>query len=57
VRVSVRSNGAETGFEEGSLGPSISADGQVIGFTSEGDNLAPGPAPATEDVYVHDESP
>jgi Tol biopolymer transport system component len=57
VRVSVSSDGAETGFELGSLTPAISADGQVIGFQSEGDNLAPGPAPAVEDVYVHDESP
>jgi Tol biopolymer transport system component len=57
VRASVSSAGKEGGRGEGSLNPAISADGQVIGFQSEGDKLAPGRAPATEDVYVHDESP
>ena len=57
VHVSVSSNDTETGFELGSLSPAISADGQVIGFQSEGDNLAPGPATAIENIYVHDESP
>jgi len=56
VRASVSSNGAETGFELGSLSPAISADGQVIGFLSEGENLVPDPPTAIEDVYVHDES-
>jgi Tol biopolymer transport system component len=57
VRVSVSSDGSETGFELGSLSPAISADGQVIGFQSEGENLVPDPPTAFEDVYVHDESP
>jgi hypothetical protein len=57
VRPSASSNGTETGFEEGSLTPAISTDGQVMGFESEATNLAPGEALSQSDFYVHDESP
>ena len=53
-RASVSTSGAQTGFEEGSFTPSISADGQVIAFFSEG-ALVPEDPGFSVDVYVHDE--
>jgi Tol biopolymer transport system component len=38
----------------GSWGPSISADGRYVAFTSEASNLVPGDANGVQDVFVHD---
>jgi Tol biopolymer transport system component len=54
VRVSVRTDGTETGFELGSSGASISANGQVVAFDSEG-ALVPQDTGFPVDVFVHDE--
>lgn len=54
VRLSVASDGSEGGFENASLFPALSADGQAAAFQSEGD-LVPGYS--GENVFVHDESP
>jgi hypothetical protein len=54
VRVSVSTDGTETGFELGSLNASITADGQVVAFESEG-ALVPTDTGFPVDVYVHDE--
>ena len=56
VRASVRTDGTETGFELGSLNASMSADGQVIAFESEG-ALVPSDSGFPVDVFVHDEQP
>lgn len=56
VRVSVRTDGTETGFELGSFGASISANGQVVAFESEG-ALVPEDSGFPVDVFVHDEQP
>jgi Tol biopolymer transport system component len=56
VRASVRTDGTETGFELGSLNASVSADGQVIAFESEG-ALVPSDSGFPVDVFVHDEQP
>jgi Tol biopolymer transport system component len=56
VRASVRTDGTETGFELASFSASISADGQVVAFESEGD-LVPQDSGFPVDVYVHDEQP
>jgi len=52
----VRTDGTETGFELGSLNASISADGQVVAFESEG-ALVPSDGGFPVDVFVHDEQP
>ena len=57
VRVSVRSDGTETAFEEGTGLGGISASGQVIAMQSESADLAPGPDSANEDIFVHYEQP
>jgi Tol biopolymer transport system component len=54
VRASVSTSGMETGFELGSLNASISANGQVVAFESEGALVPTGPG-FPVDVYVHDE--
>ncbi|HEX2773220.1 MAG TPA: hypothetical protein VHN18_12420, partial [Micromonosporaceae bacterium] len=54
VRVSVRTDGTETGFELASFGTSISADGRVIAFESEG-ALVPEDSGFPVDVYTHEE--
>jgi hypothetical protein len=56
VRASVASDGTETGFELGSLNASLSADGQVVAFESEG-ALVAGESEFPVDVFVHDEQP
>jgi Tol biopolymer transport system component len=56
IRASVRTDGTETGFELGSGNASISADGQVVAFDSEG-ALVPGDSEFPVDVFVHDEQP
>ncbi len=55
VRASVTTEGAQSGFESGSLFPAISADGQVVAFSSDG-ILAP-EASHGGHAYVHDERP
>ena len=56
MRASVASDGTETGFELGSLNASLSADGQVVAFESEG-ALVAGESEFPVDVFVHDEQP
>jgi Tol biopolymer transport system component len=56
VRASVRTDGTETGFELGSANPSLSTDGQVVAFESEG-ALVPQDTGFPVDVFVHDEQP
>ena len=51
-RVSVASDGAEA--NEWSGGPHISADGQVVTFTSGATNLVPGDTNNYLDVFIHD---
>lgn len=53
-RASVSTTGTETGFELGSGNASISANGQVIAFESEG-ALVPTDTGFPVDIYVHDE--
>jgi Tol biopolymer transport system component len=52
IRVSVSTTGDEA--EADSYGPSISADGRYIAFTSDADNLDPDDFNGSSDVYVHD---
>jgi large repetitive protein len=54
VRASVSTSGMETGFELGSGNASISANGQMVAFESEG-ALVPTDTGFPVDVYVHDE--
>jgi Tol biopolymer transport system component len=56
VRASVRTDGTETGFELGSGNASLSTDGQVVAFDSEG-ALVPQDGGFPVDVFVHDEQP
>ena len=51
VRASVSSLGAEANDE--SMGPSLSADGSLVAFSSLASNLAPGDANGNFDVFVH----
>jgi Tol biopolymer transport system component len=59
-RVSVDSSGGQANggnrYVPGSSQPSISADGQIVAFTSFADNLVPGDANGVSDVFVHDRS-
>ncbi|HET6164505.1 MAG TPA: hypothetical protein VFG37_12610, partial [Planctomycetota bacterium] len=59
-RVSVDSAGGQANggnrHVPGSSQPSISADGQVVAFTSFADNLVTGDANGVSDVFVHDRS-
>lgn len=55
VRVSVRTDGTETAFEEGTGLGGISANGQVVAMQSEAADLAPGGDAAIDDIFVHDE--
>lgn len=57
--VSVASDGAQGNAWSGGTpftrrGPTISADGKVVIFTSEASNLASGDAPHTSDLFRHD---
>jgi hypothetical protein len=52
TRVSVDSSGGEG--NDSSLGPSISADGQIVAFTSRASNLVAGDTNARYDVFIHD---
>ena len=52
TRASVSSTGAQSWSY--SRSPSISADGQVVAFHSDADNLVPGDTNGTTDVFVHD---
>lgn len=54
VRASVRTDGTETGFELASFGASISADGRVMAFESEGALVAEDSG-FPVDVFVHQE--
>jgi Tol biopolymer transport system component len=54
IRASVRTDGTETGFELGSSGASLSADGQIVAFDSEG-GLVPQDTGFPVDVFVHSE--
>jgi Tol biopolymer transport system component len=56
IRASVRTDGTETGFELGSGNASLSTDGQVVAFDSEG-TLVPQDTGFPVDVFVHDEQP
>jgi len=51
-RISVSSTGAEGDDDSG--GEAISADGQVVAFTSEASNLVPGDTNGQPDIFVHD---
>ena len=55
TRVSVASDGAQG--NDHSDGPSISADGQCVGFTSYASNLVPDDTNGERDVFVHDRGP
>jgi YVTN family beta-propeller protein len=53
ARVSVASDGtAGNGFSAG--GPSLSADGRYVAFTSDASNLVTGDTNSQRDVFVHD---
>jgi Tol biopolymer transport system component len=54
IRASVRTDGTETGFELGSANPSLSTNGQVVAFDSEG-ALVPQDTGFPVDVFVHSE--
>ena len=54
-RVSESSAGAEGNAR--SLGPSISADGQVTAFSSDASNLVADDTNGVTDIFVHDERP
>jgi hypothetical protein len=54
VRVSVRTDGTETGFELASFGASISADGRLVAFESEG-ALVPEDSGFPVDIFTHQE--
>ena len=51
-RVSVTSAGIEGNND--STGPSISADGRLVAFTSDADNLVAGDGNFDLDIFVHD---
>ncbi|QQR93355.1 PD40 domain-containing protein [bacterium] len=51
-RVSVSSSGVQGNID--SYEPSISADGRFVTFTSDANNLVPGDANVTEDIFVYD---
>ena len=51
-RVSVASDGTQGNSE--SYGPSISADGRYVAFTSHASNLVPGDTNGAWDAFVHD---
>jgi len=51
-RVSVASDGGQA--DGGSLGPSISADGRYVAFSSAAADLVPDDTNGWEDVFVHD---
>ena len=55
-RVNVSSSGAQAHHltDEGSFGPSISADGRYVAFASFADNLVPGDTNQALDGFVHD---
>ena len=55
-RVNVSSTGAQAHHltDEGSFGPSISADGRYVAFASFADNLVPGDTNEALDGFVHD---
>lgn len=55
VRVSESSAGEEG--NDRSLGPAISADGQVTSFTSDASNLVPDDTNFVTDIFVHDDRP
>ena len=50
--VSVDSVGTQG--NEGSGGPSLSADGQLVAFASDASNLVAGDTNGAEDIFVHD---
>jgi Ca2+-binding RTX toxin-like protein len=54
--VSVSSSGAQANgnLSLGSLGPSISANGQFVAFASKASNLVPGDTNNTDDIFVRD---
>jgi Tol biopolymer transport system component len=54
TRVSVASDGTEANGASESAGPSLSADGRYIAFTSSASNLVPGDTNNLEDLFVHD---
>ena len=54
-RVSVNSEGFESGIFSGSFSPNISADGRYIGFVSTADNLVSGDTNGVFDAFVHDQ--
>jgi len=54
VRASVNSSGGETNLGASSLRPSISADGGLVAFESDADNLVAGDANNWRDVFVRD---
>ena len=53
IRVSVVTNGAQSAGGALTTSPAISADGQVIAFTSSATNLVPNDTNAVPDVFVH----
>jgi hypothetical protein len=53
-RVSVDSSGAEGNDDSGRYGLSISADGQIVAFSSAASNLVGGDTNGTFDIFVHE---
>jgi WD40-like Beta Propeller Repeat len=51
-RVSVASDGTQENAD--AIGPSISADGRYVAFSSEADNLVKGDTNGVADIFVHD---
>jgi hypothetical protein len=54
TRVSVASSGVEGNRDSGLDGPSLTADGRFVAFSSHATNLVPGDANGWNDVFVHD---
>ncbi len=52
IRVSVSSAGDESNGHSG--GPSLSADGRYVAFSSDATNLVPGDTNGQTDVFIHD---
>ena len=55
IRIDVTANGGEA-IGGGSAGPSLSADGRYVTFTSAATNLVPGDSNGARDVFLHDTS-
>ncbi|WP_125730857.1 beta strand repeat-containing protein [Microcystis viridis] len=54
TRVSVASNGSQTGSFLDSISPTISGDGRFVAFVSEANNLVSNDTNSADDIFVHD---